>query len=224
MWVALLDILRGGDPLKELADLFGQMLALDQQMAAIVEPHVFTGGLQAADRKRIYAIDIEVNKLERDVRKRLVTHLTLNPSHVPYCLLLMTLIKDAERVGDYIKNVTEVSELGGGPVPAGPLRDELADLVRLAMLLLQETPGILERQDRERATELIQTGRQASRRCDRLLKDLAKTEFSAPQVTAMVLLTRFYKRIGAHLVNVLSSVVMPLHKVDFFDEKLYDDR
>ena len=33
-----------------------------------------------------------------------------------------------------------------------------------------------------------------------------------------MLLTRFYKRVGAHLVNILSSVVMPLHKVDFFDE------
>ena len=36
----------------------------------------------------------------------------------------------------------------------------------------------------------------------------------------MVLLTRFYKRVGGHLLNVVSSVVMPLHKVDFYDEQL----
>jgi len=36
----------------------------------------------------------------------------------------------------------------------------------------------------------------------------------------MVLLTRFYKRVGGHLLNVISSVVMPLHKVDFYDEQL----
>jgi hypothetical protein len=30
---------------------------------------------------------------------------------------------------------------------------------------------------------------------------------------------RFYKRIGAHVLNVLSSVVMPLHKLDYYDEK-----
>jgi hypothetical protein len=34
----------------------------------------------------------------------------------------------------------------------------------------------------------------------------------------LVLATRFYKRIGGHVLNVLSSVVMPLHKVDYYDE------
>ena len=36
----------------------------------------------------------------------------------------------------------------------------------------------------------------------------------------MVLLTRFYKRLGAHLLNILTSVVMPLHKLDFYDERV----
>ena len=35
-----------------------------------------------------------------------------------------------------------------------------------------------------------------------------------------MLATRFYKRIGAHVVNVLSSVVMPLHKLDYYDESV----
>jgi hypothetical protein len=35
----------------------------------------------------------------------------------------------------------------------------------------------------------------------------------------MVLLTRFYKRLGAHALNIISSVLMPVHKVDFIDEK-----
>ena len=38
----------------------------------------------------------------------------------------------------------------------------------------------------------------------------------------MVLGARHYKRILAHLMNVLSGVVMPLHKLDFFDEKHLD--
>ena len=33
------------------------------------------------------------------------------------------------------------------------------------------------------------------------------------------LAARFYKRIAAHVLNVLSSVVMPLHKLDYYDEK-----
>ena len=37
--------------------------------------------------------------------------------------------------------------------------------------------------------------------------------------TALALATRYYKRIGGHVLNILSSVVMPLHKVDYYDEE-----
>jgi hypothetical protein len=33
---------------------------------------------------------------------------------------------------------------------------------------------------------------------------------------------RFYKRTAAHVLNVLSSVVMPLHKLDYYDEDEID--
>ena len=47
--------------------------------------------------------------------------------------------------------------------------------------------------------------------------ELAKSDLTAAQTTSMVLLTRFHKRLGAQLLNILSSVVMPLHKIDFYD-------
>ena len=34
----------------------------------------------------------------------------------------------------------------------------------------------------------------------------------------MVLATRYYKRFAGHVLNILSSVVMPLHKLDYYDE------
>ena len=38
----------------------------------------------------------------------------------------------------------------------------------------------------------------------------------------MVLGARYYKRIESHLLNILSGVVMPLHKLDYYDEKVLD--
>ncbi|MCO4761079.1 MAG: phosphate uptake regulator PhoU [Myxococcales bacterium] len=218
MWMELIDIFRGGDELQAAGDDLFEMLAIVRNMASKVRPHVFDHSISMDDRARVYELDIQVNKLQRRVRKRVVAHLSLNPTRVPYCLLLMTLVKDAERVGDYIKNVTEVAELGGGPVPEGELREELEQLIDIASELLTEVEGIIRAQDRERATELLQRGRAAGKRCDRLLVSLSHSTYSAGEVTSMVLLTRFYKRLGAHLVNILSSVVMPLHKVDFYDE------
>ena len=38
----------------------------------------------------------------------------------------------------------------------------------------------------------------------------------------MVLGTRYYKRIESHLLNILSGVVMPLHKLDYYDDAVLD--
>lgn len=219
MWMELIDIFRGGDELAEAGNDLFAMLQIVQQMAGIVRPHVFEHSISLEERNRVYELDIQVNRLERQVRKRVVAHLTLNPTQVSYCLLLITLVKDVERMGDYLKNVTEVAELGGGPVPEGSLRDELEQLIDVASVLMEASEDVIRNQNRERATELLQRGRAAGKRCDRLLVALSNSSYAAGEVTSMVLLTRFYKRLGAHLVNVLSSVVMPVHKVDFFDER-----
>ena len=36
-------------------------------------------------------------------------------------------------------------------------------------------------------------------------------------------LVRHYKRVAAHLLNVLSGIVMPLHKLDYYDEEYVGD-
>ena len=47
---------------------------------------------------------------------------------------------------------------------------------------------------------------------------LAGSDHGAGVTTALILGARFYKRIAGHVLNVLSSVVMPLHKLDYYDE------
>jgi phosphate uptake regulator len=224
MWSELIEIFRGIDPMKKTAEEFMEMLRIAHEMAQLVRPHLFEHGMTLEHRSEIYNLDIRVNRLERSIRKRIISHLAIQKTHVTYCLLTMSLIKDVERIGDYVKNISEVCELEGTPVPEGALRKELEDIVGVAMNLFEETPHITTTQDRDRATELLQIGRNTGKRCDRLLVELSRSDFDAAQATSMVLLTRFYKRIGAHLMNVLSSVVMPLHKIDYFDEKVLESR
>jgi hypothetical protein len=47
---------------------------------------------------------------------------------------------------------------------------------------------------------------------------IARSQYDATDATAIALGTRYYKRIGGHVLNVLSSIVMPLHKIDYYDE------
>ena len=42
---------------------------------------------------------------------------------------------------------------------------------------------------------------------------------SASEVTSLLLLTRYHKRVAGHLANILSSVVFPVHQMDFMDDE-----
>ena len=222
MWLELLTIFRKGDPMEALATKFRDMLALLQEMSHIIKGHIFDQDLSLDDRSKVYDLDVQVNKLERSIRKRIVSHVTLSRDHIPYCLLLMSLVKDAERIGDYWKNISEVGTLGAGHIPEGELKAELREIIAFAMTMMDDLVPLLDASDRERAAELLQASRLMGKRCDQLLVELAKTEFNAAETTALVLLTRFHKRIIGHSFNILSSVVMPLHKVDFYDEEILE--
>ena len=223
MWKELFQVLSDNNPVEPMTQELMQMLEITKEMSSLVHEHVFDQDFGVDQRAAIYKLDIKVNKLERSIRKRVITHLSVSHDHVSYCLLLMSLIKDAERVGDYLKNISEVPELGGAEIPEGPLKSELKEIIALAVEILKTTPDILANEDTERATDLLQLGRNTGKRCDVLLVELAKSDLTAAQTTSMVLLTRFHKRLGAHLLNILSSVVMPLHKIDFYDGRIAED-
>ena len=219
MWMELFKLFQVGYSLASLSSEFRKMLALVEEMADQVRPNILDQQVTLEEKARIRKMDVKVNKLERQIRKRIIAHVTLSRDDVGYPLLLMSLVKDVERMGDYIKNISEVGELGGGAIPEGPLRTELEEIIGCAMEMMKAVGPIMDSQDRERAHDLILEGKDAGKRCDVLLVELAKSDFNAAQTTALVLLTRFYKRLGAHLLNILTSVVMPLHKLDFYDER-----
>jgi hypothetical protein len=51
-----------------------------------------------------------------------------------------------------------------------------------------------------------------------MIGKVTRSGYDAATATSLVLGVRYYKRIGSHLLNVLSGVVMPLHKLDYYDE------
>ena len=216
----LLSILRSNDPLRAMGDNFTRMLQITNEM--IVEAGDIFFGKKAlpSDRTRIYEQDQEVNQLERTVRKQVVAHLTFkgNSPDMPHCLLLMSLVKDVERLGDYAKNLSEVMDIWDDPIPDDEIRQELLEIRHGVEEALLSSHEVFISSDQERALNLIRQGRDIAHRCDSLLQRIANGSCEAGITVAQVLGTRYYKRIGGHVLNILSSVVMPLHKVDYYDE------
>ena len=219
MFQELLSIFRPGNPLSLMADEFAAMLRLTCEMTDTAGRMLFQETTSAEDRTAIYKKDVMVNKLERSIRKRVVAHMAIHGNRdLPYCLLLMSLVKDVERLGDYAKNITEILDLYTGDLGDDAVAQELGEIRAGVEEAFRESASVFADSDRERAMELIRKGKDHAQRADGLLRRIASSSYAADRTTALVLATRYYKRMGGHLLNVLTSVVMPLHKVDYYDE------
>lgn len=217
----LFSILRSNEPLREVGESFTKMLKLSFELTVKAGEVYFGDGPAAEGRSWIYKKDLRVNKLERKIRKRVIAHLAVqaNSARATYCLLLMSLVKDVERIGDYSKNLSEAREFCPDGLPNDENVAELRKIRAGVESTFEATTEVFESSDRERSLELVQSGRELTRRCDVLLATIARGSYDAGTTTTLVLGARYYKRICSHVLNVLSSVVMPLHKLDYFDEK-----
>jgi phosphate uptake regulator len=216
----IISIFRADDPLASMAANYTRMLELTREMTLSAGRIGLDGNGAPADRTGIYDQDVQVNKLERTIRKQVVAHLSVesNSPDLPYCLVLVGLVKDVERIGDYAKNLSELAELHPGPLPQDDVAAELQEIRSRVEEMFGAAIEVFHERDAEAAGDLIRGGRADAHRCNALLGRVARGSHSAATTTVLVLALRYYKRIGGHLLNVLSSMVMPLHKVDFFDE------
>ena len=216
----LLSIFRADNSLHAMGENFGAMLKITCRMTLSAGEIYFGGKASAEERTAIYDDDVRVNMLERDIRKKVVAHLSMKgtSADVPYSLLLMSLVKDVERIGDYAKNLSEVIDIRSSPLPDDDIMHELQEIRQGVEASFKATSEVFTSSDREQATQLMRQGRDAAHRCDTLVARISRSSYDAGVTTAFVLGTRYYKRIGGHVLNVLSSVVMPLHKIDYYDE------
>ena len=217
----LVSILRTNDPLRAIGENFSKMFTITREMMVAAGEMLSEGKAAPEARTEIYQHDVEVNQLQRTIRKQVVAHLSVsgNRTDVPYCLLVMSLVKDVERLGDYAKNLSEVTDVRAETLPDDEVAQELREIRQGVERAFELALEIFTVSNQERAIELIQQGRDAAHRCDALILRISRSSYDAATATALVLATRYYKRISAHVLNVLTAVVMPLHKLDYYDEE-----
>lgn len=175
----------------------------------------------ATVRGEIYTRDILVNKAERAVRKAIVTHLSMNPRQdMNLCLILMSVVKDAERVGDYCKNMMDLPEYHRMHDDANAVTTELRRIQDQVLGLFPTVLAAFREEDEEAGAALVRQEREVTRACEAVIAQvLDAPNLSNRQAVAYTLLARFHKRVAAHLGNIASSLVMPIHKLDYFDEE-----
>ncbi|MFW6158766.1 MAG: PhoU domain-containing protein [Planctomycetota bacterium] len=209
------------DLLKESFEQFLSMIDMVEQMFRCSTDALFGARKCANARGTLFKTDISVNKTERHIRKNLVEHLAVNPrADAPACLILMSASKDVERAGDYCKNLLEVADMLKTPAMETAYGEDLREMADLVTAGFAKTRTAFAEENHTVAHNVIVEETQIAKRSDAMVEKVANDEsLDANQAVCLALAFRFLKRVNAHLGNVASSVVMPLHKIDYFDEK-----
>lgn len=217
----LLNLFRSGEPLRAMCENFAKMMSLSLELVKKGGEAFFAQSAEEEERRAIQQQDVEVNKLERKIRKQVVVHLSVgsNAVDLPYCLALMSLVKDVERIGDYAKDLVALVDLAAGPLPEGELTAELRALRQRIENEFGAACKVFDTCDREGAVALIRQGRESLDACEGLIRKIAQSSLAPGPAVQLALAARFYERIAGHVLNLLSGVVMPLHRLDYYDEK-----
>ena len=220
MFRELLAAWRKTDPMKDMYTSLLEMVDACEWMFGVVSKASLKGEVDAETKEEVYKRDIGVNKAERSIRRRVVEHLAVQPgADIPACLILMSVVKDAERLGDYCKNLLEATELQNAPLAECKFAGTFEELHKEILTFFAKTKRAIAESDEVLAQEVIMEERDTTQRCDALVKRLASGELTAKLAVPWALMARHLKRICAHLGNVASSLVMPIHKLDYYDEK-----
>ena len=166
--------------------------------------------LREADRK--------VNRLEREIRRELVVHASVfGGIQSPAVLVYMSVVKDIERVGDYAKNLLDLAR-DGADFTLAPNTEHWEQLSTEVSQFIADAGAAFRDRDAELSRKLRQRGDELLSHFDERVSYLIRAPDPEPQAVPRALAHRYLKRVVAHLMNLLSAVIMPLDRLDYFDE------
>jgi Na+/phosphate symporter len=167
--------------------------------------------------------DIEVNKYQREVRKDVFNHLVLTEGEqLSSGLVLVSIVIDIERIGDYTKNIVEVAQNHPQRLHGGKFEDDLLRIENAVDDNFRRTIDVFKTSDEVAARELIKEYKWIPKISDQRLMDLVRQvdpSITSGSSAALALYFRSLKRINAHLRNVTTSVVNPFHRIGFKPKK-----
>ncbi len=204
--------------LSQVSIEFGQMLdagrevfnAAADALVGDADPDLVQGSLFAADKG--------INASQRSIRREILVHAAIQPAaDLQTDLAMMSLVKDAERIGDYAKNLFDLARLAP-PARENPARAKLVDLKQRLSEHLAQTRRVFESSDEKAARELTQRLDGLENECDREVDHLLAHQGSCSTPATLALAFRHCKRIASHAMNITTAVFMPFDKLDYPDK------
>jgi phosphate uptake regulator len=223
MWKEFTNIWKSNTLLDQAWNESFEMLEIDRRMY-LEAVRVLRDSDDLELNEDIRKLDKKVNKYERDVRRKVMTHCSVSgPSELPSGMALVSIVIDIERIGDYCKNIVDLAANHPRRLKANDFESELVSVERSVRTQFDETIEVLRSHDADKARKLMQIYTDDTAAiCDRLVNDLVAGKVgdqSPADAAALALYIRYLKRIASHLKNMVTSVVNPFHRIGFKEKK-----
>ncbi|MDP7354993.1 MAG: PhoU domain-containing protein [Desulfobacterales bacterium] len=163
--------------------------------------------------------DKQINSYEREVRRNVFNHLAVSgPEKLPSGLVLMSIIIDIERIGDYTKNMVDLALNHPSRLYGGKFEESVQEIEKSLENNFIKTKKSFEGGDSGLALEILNEYKWVNRACDKCLFALVKEEdkgIRPGDSVALGIYARWLKRINSHLRNITTSVINPIDRIGF---------
>ena len=219
MFKELLNLFNKDNLMKQAFDASVDMLHTDHEMF-LESVRTLRESDTAKLQFDLYEKDRQINAYEREVRRKVMTHLAIaGATELAMGIRLVSIVIDIERIGDYTKNIVELAMSHPNRLSFGDYEATIKPVEDRTKTNFNTLIKAFEGQDSKLAREIMSTHqKEVSSVCDRIVTDLVRGEardLDIQTATAMVMYLRFIKRIHSHLKNIASSIVNPVDRIGY---------
>jgi phosphate uptake regulator len=172
---------------------------------------------------KVKETDKKVNSYEREGRHMVFNHLAISgTADLTSGLVLICIIVDIERIGDYAKNMVELALEHPGKLHGGEFEEKISRIEEALGDNFIQTKKFFEEEDEDLALRLLKKYAWVNDVCDEIVVAVVKERdknIKPGDSAALALYIRWLKRINSHLRNITTSVVNPFDRIGFEPEE-----
>lgn len=163
-------------------------------------------------------MDDAIDEAEASIRRAVLEHLSFSPKRdLVASLVLISMVQDAERIGDFARGLGDIPELARHPV-SGPFADELRRFNERVRPLFDRCEKGFRADDTTEAQAVVDAHTATKPELSDYIARVAASDLTADMAIMYASAARNLQRISAHLSNIASSVVQPFHRIRHEDE------
>jgi phosphate transport system protein len=223
MWKNIVNVFRKSDLYTQALEESHTMLGIDLAM--------FDASIQSLRQSDsphipldVYSLDKRINAYERDVRRKVFTHLLVSgASDLSSGLILATVVIDIERIGDYAKNICDLARSHPARLHAGSLEPEVATIETQTVDIFHDTVSAFRSGNIDQARLIMSKYKETlSTACESIVTRIVSgqaNDLPPADSAAVALYVRYLKRIAAHSRNICTSLVNPFHRLGYKEKR-----